>query len=159
MGWETGVSLGFNALSGYNKIQQGKAQSEAIAQQGEQEAQNYADATTRRLGSLETSFTHGGIALDNLGGTSAIFQQAANQGITNINRTINNANAASSNAFNAARTASLESIASGFKSMGAGGSLDKGLSSAGNYLTDQTAYAFNDAGYGNTAYDMLDPSP
>lgn len=158
MGWETGVSLGFNALSGYNKIQQGNAQSEAIAQQGEQEAQNYADATTRRLGSLETSFTHGGIALDNLGGTSAIFQQAANQGITNINRTINNANAASSNAFNAARTASLESIASGFKSMGAG-AIDKGLSSAGNYITDQSAYALNAAGYGNTAYDLLDPSP
>lgn len=158
MGWETGITLAAGAASGYNKFQQGEAQSNAIVQQGENEAKNEADTTVRRLGSLETSFTHGGIALDNLGGTSAIFQQAAAQGMTNINRTISNANATSSNAFNSARTASLESIASGFKGIGTG-TYTSALNTAANGITDQSAYALNNMGYGNTAYDMLDPSP
>lgn len=154
MGWETGVSLGFNALSGFNKMQEGKAQANAIVQSGENVAQNEADATARKIGTLQTSFLHSGIALDNIGGTSAVFQQAATQGYTNISRTIADTNAKSSNAFNTARTASLESIASGFKKFGA-----PNLGGVGDALTSNTAYALNDMGYGNTAYDMLDPSP
>lgn len=151
MGWETGVSLGFNALQGFNKMQQGVAQSNAIAKTGENVAQNEADATVRKIGSLQTSFLHSGIALDNIGGTSAVFQQAATQGYTNIQRTIANADAESANSFNAARTASLESIAHGLNKFGA--------PSGGDGLKENTAYALNDMGYGNTAYDMLDPSP
>lgn len=152
MGWETGISLGFNALQGFNKMQAGKAEASAIEQQGENVAQNEADTTVRKLGSLETSFAHGGIALDNLGGTAAIFQQAAKQGYTNIHRTIDNANTEAQNSFNAARTSSLESIASGFQKFGVPGGI-------GSTVTEQAAYALNDMGFGNTAYDMLDPSP
>lgn len=154
MGWETGVSLGFNALQGFNKMQQGNAQAQAIVQSGQNVAQNEADATSRKIGTLQTSFLHSGIALDNIGGTSAVFQQAATQGYTNINRTISNTNAEASNTFNAARTASLESIASGFKKFGA-----PNLGSVGDEFKSQSAYALNDMGYGNTAYDMLDPTP
>lgn len=154
MGWETGVNLGFNALSGYNEMQQGSSKAGAIVQSGENVAQNEADATARKIGTLQSSFLHSGIALDNIGGTSAVFQQAATQGYTNISRTISNTNADAANTFNAARTASLEKIASGFKQFGGGGfgGVGDGLKSAG-------AYALNDMGYGNTAYDMLDPTP
>lgn len=155
MGWETGASLGFNALAGFNKLQSGKADAAATVQQGENLAQNEADTTVRKIGALENSFTHGGIALDNLGGTSAIFQQAAAQGNTNISRTITNANNTAANQFNAARTASLEDIASGFQKFGMNG-IGGGAS---DWLNTQGAYALNDAGYGNTAYDMLDPTP
>lgn len=154
MGWETSVSLGFNALSGFNKMSEGKAQASAIVQSGENVAQNEADATVRKMGTLETSFLHSGIALDNIGGTAAVFKQAATQGYTNINRTIANTNADAANKFNAARTASLESIASGFKNFGAAD-----LGGVGDAFKSQSAYALNDMGFGNTAYDMLDPTP
>lgn len=154
MGWETGVSLGFNALQGFNKMQAGSAQAGAQVQTGENVAQNEADTTARKIGSLQTSFLHSGIALDNIGGTAAVFQQAATQGYTNINRTIGNANAEASNTYNAARTASLESIASGFKQFG-----PPNTAGVGDGLKSNAAYALNDMGYGNTAYDMLDPSP
>jgi hypothetical protein len=154
MGWETGVSLGFNALSGINKMQQGSAQAQAQVQTGENVAQNEADATVRKIGGLQSSFLHSGIALDNIGGTAAVFQQAATQGYTNISRTISNTNAEASNTYNAARTASLESIASGFKQFG-----PPNTAGVGDAFKSTTAYALNDMGFGNTAYDMLDPSP
>lgn len=153
MGWESGVTLGFGAVQGFNKMAAGQDQAKATVQQGEQVAQNEADTTVRKIGSLESSFTHGGIALDSMG-PQAIFQQAAKQGYTNIGRTIENTNTESQNYVNAARTSSLESIASGFTKIGAN-KIDSTVSDLwqGSWLQDAWHEGGQDVG------SMLDPSP
>ena len=96
MGWETGVSLGAGAVSALSNTQSAVAQSKAIAQSAEYTASNLANKTSRTEGTLETSFLKGGIALTGTGGPAAVFQQAAAQGQTDIQRTIDNANASAS---------------------------------------------------------------
>lgn len=110
MGWETGISLGANSVSGFANIDNAKAETSAIAQSADNTAQNIANKTSRTEGTLETSFLKGGIGLTGAGGPAAFFQQAAKQGTTDIQRTIDNANASISNTMNAARTQSLNSI-------------------------------------------------
>ena len=120
MGWETGISLGANAVSGFENTENALASSKAIAQSADYTAANMANKTSRTEGTLETSFIKGGIALDNLGGTKAVFEQAGTQGITDINRTVSNANASISNTLNASRTQVLNGIAGGFSKLGSG---------------------------------------
>ena len=150
MGWETGVSLGASAVSAFTNTQGAVAQSKAIAQTAENQAANLANKTSRTEGSLETSFMRGGIALTGTGGPAAIFQQAAQQGQTDIQRTIDNANASISDTMAKARTQSLNTIAGGFSKLGSG-TISKGIDDAwqGSFL--QSAW--------NGMTGILDPSP
>jgi vacuolar-type H+-ATPase subunit H len=154
MGWATAAMAGFSLLQASNTIEQGKAQASAYAQQGTYQAKQIADNTVRKAGTLQTSFLQSGITLD--GGAQEVLSQAFGQGTTDINRTIDNANNQSKNIMNQARTKALSSMASmaTMAAMG-GGSVGGGLTQAGSYLPDSFAYGLNDAGFGNTAYDML----
>lgn len=134
MGWETGISSaagGINAVIGINNAE---AQTKAIAQSAEYTASNMANKTSRTEGSLETSFLKGGIALTGTGGTAAIFQQAAAQGSTDIQRTIDNANASIYNTMNSARSKSLDVIGQSWGKLGAG-TIASTLKSAWNGMT------------------------
>lgn len=131
MGWETGISLGANAVSGFVNTNNALAQSKAIAQSADNAAANMANKTSRTEGTLTASFIKSGIALDNLGGTKAVFEQAGQQGITDIQRTISNANASISNTMSTARTQTLNGLAGGFAKLGSGtiaGAVDKAYS-------------------------------
>src|ERR1700749_897948 len=110
MGWETGVSLGAGAVGAFANTETAIAGTKAIAQQAEYESQNIANKTSRNIGTLETSFLKGGIALTGTGVPAAIFQQAAQQGNTDIQRTISNANTSISDTMARARTQSLNTI-------------------------------------------------
>lgn len=150
MGWETAIGAGFGLLSASNKIDQGNAQAQALADQGTYQEKNIADNTVRSVGKLQTSFLNSGIALDDLGGTSAIIGQAFSQGYTDISRTQTNADNASKNAYNTSRSAALESLA--------GGLVKSGISSSvGGFLDDQTSNLFNSVGQETGSW--LDPSP
>lgn len=118
MGWETGVSLGASAVQGWSAVNNAEAESKAFAQTAENQASNIADKTSRNIGTLTTSFLKGGIALGGAG-TTAILEQAAQQGNTDIQRTIDNANATIKNTMNAARSKSLETIAGAYSKLGA----------------------------------------
>lgn len=131
MGWETAISLGANALSAFNTTNNAKAQTGAIAATAENQAANLANKTSRTEGSLETSFIKGGIALTGAGGPAAVFGQAAAQGSTDIQRTIDNANSSIANTMNEARTKALTTIAGGVSKIGAG-TIQNGLTSAWN---------------------------
>ena len=154
MGWETGVSSVFNAIQTSNALNTAQANAKAQTLQGQYQAQNIADNTVRAAGTLESSFLQGGISLQ--GGPQAVLAQAFAKGTTDISRTVTNANNQASNTINQARTNALSQIANQFmKSSGGTSGITSGLSS----LNEQSAYALNSAGYGNTAYEMLDPSP
>lgn len=120
MGWETGISLGANAVSSFAATSNAQAESKSIAATAENVVANQANQTSRNIGSLETSFLKGGIALNGGAGTSAFFNQAAQQGQTDISRTIDNANASIANTMSAARTKALSSIGQGFAKLGSG---------------------------------------
>lgn len=150
MGWETAATAGFGILSASNQIDQGKAQAQALADQGTYQEKNEADNTVRNIGKLQTSFLQSGIALDNLGGTQAVIGQAGQQGLTDISRTATNADNASKNAVNAARTAALNGLAKGVISSGIG-------SSVGGFLDAQTSDLSNSIGQETGSW--LDPSP
>lgn len=150
MSWETAASTGFQALSAGNKIAQGNAQAEALAQEGMYKEQQISDNTQRTVGKLQTSFLQSGIALDDIGGTQAVIGQAIQQGRTDIDRTATNYNNAAKNAQSTARTQALEGLIQGLGKSSFGG--------AGNGVTNAAAYGLNDAGYGNSAYDLLDDS-
>lgn len=150
MGWETAAAAGFSILSASNKIDQGKAQAQALADQGTYQEKNIADNTVRTTGKLQTSFLNSGIALDDLGGTSAVIGQAFNQGYTDIERTRSNADNASKNAYNSARTAALEGLVSSAAGKAIG-------SSVGGFLDNQTSSLVND--FGQESGSWLDPSP
>lgn len=120
MGWESGVTLGAGAVGAYANTQNAEEASSAIAQSAENNAQNIANKTSRNLGSLETSFIRGGIALTGAGGPAAVFQQAAQQGATDIQRTIANANASISDTMNKARSKSLDTLATTWSKAGPG---------------------------------------
>lgn len=111
MGWETGVSLGASAIGSFATTENAVAQSKATAATAENVSANLANKTSRTLGSLETSFARGGISLDGVGGTQAVFAQAGQQGITDIHRTIDNANASIADTMNKARTTALTGLA------------------------------------------------
>lgn len=119
MGWETGVTLGASAVQGFATMNNAEAVGKATAQSADNTAANLANKTSRNIGTLETSFLKGGIALGGAG-TSAIFAQAGQQGQTDISRTIDNANASISNTMNTARTSALNGIASAYGKLGPG---------------------------------------
>ena len=150
MGWETAAILGFQMLSASNKIDQGKAEAEAFARQGEQEADVIAKRTVRDIGTLQTSFLQSGIALDDVGGTRVVFDEAAKKGLTDITRTIDNANRQAKNTYSAARTAALDSLVKGVGKTGIG-------SDVGGFLDDTTTDLWN--GAGQEMGSWLDPSP
>jgi hypothetical protein len=120
MGWETGVTLGAGAVGAFANTKNAEAESKAIAETAENNASNIANKTSRNIGSLETSFLKGGIALTGGGGPAAIFQQAAQQGSTDIQRTISNANASINDTMNKARTQSLNTLAATWSKAGPG---------------------------------------
>lgn len=119
MGWETGVSLAGSAVQGFATMNNAEAQGNAMAATAENSAANIANKTSRNIGTLETSFLKGGIALGGAG-TSAVFAQAGQQGQTDISRTIDNANASIANTMSAARTSSLNGIANSYSKLGPG---------------------------------------
>lgn len=134
MGWETGVTLGADAVTAFTNTQSGLAQSKAISQSAEYTASNIANKTSRNIGTLETSFLKGGIALTGSGATEDVFKQAAAQGQTDIQRTIDNANANISNTVGADRAKSLSTIAGGFSKL-APGTISSALTQAWNGMT------------------------
>lgn len=113
MGWETGISLGASGISGFANTQNAKAETSAMAESAENTVANQANQTSRTIGTLETSFLKGGIALGGAG-TNAFFTQAGQQGQTDISRTITNATASINNTMNASRTQSLNAIGAAF---------------------------------------------
>lgn len=159
MGWETGAAAGFSILSASNKIDQGKAQAQALADQGTYQEKNIADNTVRTAGKLQTSFLQGGIALDDVGGTSAVLSQAFTQGTTDINRTQTNADNASKNAITAARSAALETLAQGLGASGLGSSIGGAADSATSGLYDGSLLQDGVNGFGQSSGSYLDPSP
>lgn len=144
MGWETLAIAGFSALNAVNTVNQGTAQAKAITQQAQQQAQVSADNTVRAGGKLTTSFLQSGLTLE--GGPMDVLTQAFGKGQTDIARIASNANAASKNAVNSARTKALEGLASsaGMASLGStvGGAVDSGINS-----------------FGQTAGSLFDSSP
>lgn len=120
MGWETGISLGASAVGAFANTENAVAQTKGIAQSAENTASNIANRTSRNIGSLETSFLKGGIALTGAGGPATVFEQAGEQGNIDIQRTIDNANASIKDTMNRARTTSLNGIAQGFSKLGPG---------------------------------------
>lgn len=157
MGWETGVTSLMSAYQNYQKTNQAEDTANAQVQEGEYKASNIADNTLRTAGKLQTSFLQGGISLD--GGPNAVIQQAFAKGTTDINRTLTNANNQSASTINGARTAALSMLSQTFMGSTGGAAGDsQGVSSGLSQLNSSVAYGLNDAGYGNTAYDMLDNS-
>lgn len=151
MSWETIVSGGSKLIGAFNTTNSGKAQADAIVTEGEQRAQNIADNTVRNIGKLKTSFLQSGIALDDVGGTQAVFAQAAQQGYTDIGRTISNANASAKNTYSAGRSAALDALLKG-----TGGSLLDGGKEAGDgWLSGGSTWN----GLGQETGSWLDPSP
>ena len=120
MGWESAVSMGSTAVNSVVTTNNAVAQTKAIAQSAENSASNIANQTSRTEGSLETSFLKGGIGLTGGGLTAAAFAQAAGKGQTDIQRTIDNANASISNTMVEARSKALNGIAGSFSKLGAG---------------------------------------
>lgn len=157
MGWETGVTSLVGAFNSFQSTNQASATANAQIKQGEYEAANIADNTVRKAGTLQTSFLQSGIVLDSASQASQLVQQAFAKGTTDIGRTLDNANNAAANTMSAARTKALQSLGSSFSALSAGGN-NSPLNQAGSYVKTQSAYALNDMGYGNTAYDMLDDS-
>lgn len=150
MGWETAAQTGFSLLSASNKLDQGNDQANAIAQEGNEKSQDIADNTLRSVGKLQSSFLQSGLTLD--AGTQNIINQAFAKGTTDIGRTVDNANNASKNAYNTARTAALTTLASGAVSTAGGGA------KVGGFLDSTTSSLVNN-GIGQTVGSWLDPSP
>lgn len=144
MGWETAAIAGFQILGASNTMEAGKANAQAIADQGTQQAKTIADNTLRRAGTLQTSFLQGGIVLDD--GPKSVISQAFGQGYTDINRTVTNANNSAANTYNTARTKALSSLASGASSIIGGSDIGGGFGSDWN-------------GLGQTTGSWFDPSP
>lgn len=145
MGWETAVSSAANAFQVSNNLNTADAQAKALITSAGYQTQNIADNTVRQAGSVESSFLQGGISLQ--GGPSQLLAQIFAKGQTDITRTATNANNASSNLMNSARTNALSSIAQQFmRSSGGSSGLSSGLSNASNWAGQKIGGA-------------LDPSP
>ncbi len=154
MGWETGISLGATAVGGVINTENTLAQTKAMAQSADNSVANIANKTSRTEGSLETSFIRGGIALNGTGGPAAVFAQAAAQGNTDIQRTIDNTNSAISNTVNEGRSKTLNGIAQGFSKLGAG-TISGAIGSAWNGLSgnlDPSPQGFDFQNEGQTGY-------
>lgn len=141
-------ATGINAIA---TTEAALAQSKAIAATADNTAANLANKTTRNIGTLETSFIKGGISLDNLGGTQAVFAQAGQQGLTDIHRTIDNANASINDTMAKARTQALGSIAA---------SAGKIPNSAYESVISNNTFGTDSwNGLGQSVGSGLDPSP
>lgn len=158
MSWESDVTAASSFLGAASKFAGANATSNAAQTEAAYQEQNISNNTQRKIGTLQTSYLQSGIALDPDTAVNSVMSQALAQGVTDINRTQTNANTASSNANTAARAAALSGLGdTALKLFGVGSA--KGNSSLGDFLTDKSSYALNSAGFGNTAYDMLDPTP
>lgn len=160
MGIETVAIAGFAALQAANTLKEGDQQAKGIVKAAEYQASNSADNTLRGAGKLQTSFLQSGLTLE--GGPMDVLTQAFGQGRTDINRLASNANNASKNAVNAARSKAIAGLmtAAGSASMGSSmfDAAGDAATTAASYAPDSFAYGLSDMGFNSTATTILEKS-
>lgn len=157
MGIETIAFAALTAMSAISKISAGKQQAKAAIQEGNINAANKAKETRYKAARQTLSFLNSGLTLE--GTPSSVVDDTYATGIADTNQIISNANSKSKNIIAQSRSEAISTIASSFAGAGMGssmsGSMGSMFSTAGSYLPESFAYSANNAGFGNSAYDML----
>lgn len=160
MSWESDVTAASGFLGAASSFATANSKNTATQQEANYQEQNISNNTQRRAGTLQTSYLQSGIALDPDTAVNGVITQAFGQGMTDITRTQNNANATISNANTSARAAALSGLgATALKLFGnstaatPGGNQDGG-SFLGSFFQTGSTNAL-----GQSIGGALDPSP
>lgn len=153
MGIETAIILGLTALSAVSTMSAANKEAEAAIKEGNIVAANKAKETKLKAARLQTSFLNSGLTLE--GTPMATINDTFSTGLADINQISSNYNSKAKAAISKGRSSVLSSFASTFMGMGAA---EAGLSKMFTSATESTAFALNDMGFGNTAFDMLEAS-
>ena len=151
-GGTSAAMLALTAVSAIGKMNAAQGQANAAVTQGDQQAANQVIATDTQAGQATAGFLGSGF---NFSGTAkAAVGDIYATGATDISRIDANAQTTAKNDIASGRSAAIAGIAQSAGMLAAGGGSMGAMfdaSSAGQ----STAYALNNAGFGNTAYDML----
>ena len=91
----------------------------SIIREGEQTSENLARSTRAKVATQKTAFLNSGLTLE--GTPLDVIEQEFDFGITDIERTLENANIQASSAVKAGRAAAIQTIALSAATLGAGG--------------------------------------
>lgn len=151
MGWEsiltTALSVGGEFLKSNQAAGNAKREAQAIVDEGNIKAKNKAREVMYKAGTQRVSFLNSGLTLE--GTPMNVIDQTFDTGIEDINQIASNYNNKAKATISSARSSMISNLANSFSGFGVPGGAVSGL-------REQTAYALNNAGFGNTAYEMLD---
>lgn len=155
MGWESILTTALSTAGDFIKSSQAnsnaKNEANAIVAEGNIQAKNKAREIAYKAGTQRVSFLNSGLTLE--GTPMNVIDQTFTTGLEDINQIASNYNNKAKGVISAARSKAISSMANSF----AGFSLPGGSSNSGfSSIRETSAYALNDMGYGNTAYNMLD---
>lgn len=156
MGIETALMIGFSALQAAGQISQAKSQAKAAVEQGNILAQNKARETAIKAARVQSSFLSSGLTLD--GTPNNAIDDTFNTGIADIGQISSNYNNQAKNIMAQGRSAALSTMASSFSGMDFGSTASSSFINFGSRMPDSFAYGLNSAGFGNSAYSMLEMS-
>lgn len=156
VGWEAALStvadLAGSLIKSHTEQSNAKAQADSIIAEGNIQTKNKAREVMARAGAQRVSFLNSGLTLE--GTPTNVIDQTFKTGLEDINQIGANYNNKAKTVVSAARTSAISGLASSLGGLGVPG----GGGSGGGGFNDQAAYALNNAGFGNTAYNMLDGS-
>lgn len=153
MGIETIIFAALTGLKAISQMNAAEKQAKNAVREGEIVAKEKAKEIRYKAARQTQSFLSSGLTLE--GTAQTILDETFDTGkedIANIRASYNNK---SKNFISAGRTAAIGTIASGFGNAALAGSAGSMFETAGSYLPESASFALNDAGFGNSAYNML----
>lgn len=154
MGIETILFAAFTGLKAISQMNAAKKQAKQVVQEGEVVAKEKAKQVRYAAARQTSSFLNSGLTLE--GTPSVVIGETFSTGLEDINQIRNNYNTKSKNLISAGRQEAISTIVGSFAGSSMGGSMGSMFETAGSFAPESFAFGLNKAGFGNTAYDMLE---
>lgn len=150
MGIETILFAAFTGLQAVSGMMQAQSQAKSAVAQGNIQMQERAKQVRYAAARQNVSFLNSGLSLE--GTPMDVINETFDTGLADIRAIGANANAQSKNIIGQARTQAIGQIAGAFGDGSFGGM----VTSAGSYLPDTALFSLNKAGFGNSAFEMME---
>lgn len=154
MGIETILFAAFTGLKAISEMNAANKAAKVNAREGEIVAKEKAKEVRYKAARQTVSFLNSGVTLD--GTPQDVLGETFSTGKEDITNIRSNYNNKSKSIISAGRTQAIGTIASGFGMAAAGGSMGSMFDTAGSYLPESALFKMNDAGFGSSAYNMLE---
>lgn len=154
MGWETIVFAALTGIKAVSQMNAAEKQAKNAVREGELVAKEKAKEIRYKVARQTSSFLNSGLTLE--GTPQDVIGETFSTGLEDVANIRANYTNKSKDIFSKGRSEAIGTIASGFGNTALAGSAGSMFETAGSYMPESFAYGLNNAGFGNSAYSMLE---